>query len=133
MKVILNKSFGGFRPSVFAYNEHARRNGVNLYWYEFSMSGYELTEQPGYFDLPLTKHLGDHVSYGEMDWSAVYHLEGESREDADLIDIVEQYGEQASSLVSNLEVVEIPDSLKGRYTIDEYDGLETLHEDVQTW
>ena len=53
------------------------------------------------------------------------------REDATLIECVEELGEKANGDCAKLEIVEIPDNLK--YTIDCYDGYETLHEDVQTY
>ena len=134
MKVILNKCYGGFRPSVLAYNEHAKRNGIELFWYHsVGVYDYELTDEPGFFDHPITKYLGKRIKADDIDWDYVYHLEEASREDSDLIDIVEQYGEKADSIVSRLVVVEIPDELAGRYMVDEYDGFETLHEKVQEW
>ena len=137
--MILNKCYGGFRPSVFAYNEHAKRNGIELFWYhpvgkyDHGYAVYKLTNEPGFFDRPITKYLGRRIKANDIDRDCVYHLEEASREDADLIDIVEQYGERASSSVSNLVVVEIPDCLAGRYIVDEYDGFETLHENVPIW
>lgn len=133
MKVILNKCFGGFRPSVFAYNEHARRNAKALFWYTLNVHDYEFTENPRDFDTPSTIYYGKKVGFYDMDYENVYNLDKGHREDPVLIDIVEKYGEKASSFVSDLVVVEIPDELAGRYTIDDYDGVETLHEKVKAW
>lgn len=44
---------------------------------------------------------------------------------------VEELGEKANGKYSRLEVVEIPDGLD--YVIDDYDGIETLHENVRCW
>lgn len=134
MKVILNKCYGGFQPSALAYNEHAKRNGIELFWYHsVGINDYKLTNEPEFFDYPISKYFGRRIKRGDIDWGCVYHLNEASREDSDLIDIVEKYGERASSCVSNLVVVEIPDDLAGRYIVDEHDGFETLHEMVQEW
>ena len=48
-----------------------------------------------------------------------------------MIEVVEELGEKASGRFGNLKVVEIPDDLE--YVIDEYDGIETLHQKVKEW
>jgi hypothetical protein len=48
----------------------------------------------------------------------------ESRHDADLIAVVEQLGEEANGLCSELTIVEIEGS---KYRVDEYDGNESIH------
>tara|TARA_Y100000590_G_scaffold444979_1_gene576464 strand:+ start:302 stop:721 length:420 start_codon:yes stop_codon:yes gene_type:complete len=48
------------------------------------------------------------------------------RHNEHLVSIVEMYGKNASdNLVSQLEIVEIPDGCK--YNIDEYDGMESVN------
>lgn len=54
----------------------------------------------------------------------------DKREDEVLIDIVERLGEKAN-VYSELVIVEIPEDLD--YIIDDYDGIETLHEKVKEW
>lgn len=53
------------------------------------------------------------------------------REDKTLIEVVEELGEEANGRYADLKIVEIPDDLN--YTIDDYDGIETLHQKVQEW
>ena len=81
----------------------------------------------------FTKDFGEVViNISKSDWDN-YHLylsEGH-REDPILIEVVEELGEEASGKFGELVVVEIPDDLE--YTIDNYDGIETLHEDVPVW
>ena len=47
------------------------------------------------------------------------------RNDARLIKIVEQLGEDANGMCAKLEIVEIPDTATD-YHVEEYDGLETV-------
>lgn len=58
-----------------------------------------------------------------------YNIE---RHDPFLIKAIEQLGENESSVkYADLKIVEIPDGKK--YEIDEYDGIESIHEKVEHW
>ena len=39
--------------------------------------------------------------------------------------------EKANGSCSSLTIIEIPDDIQ--YTIDEYDGMESVHEDHRSW
>jgi hypothetical protein len=54
-----------------------------------------------------------------------------SRDDAILVQIVEQLGESANTSYSALKVVEIPDDVE--WHIESYDGLEHIAENHRTW
>lgn len=59
--------------------------------------------------------------------------EKEYRTNPIVVAIVEELGEEANGGCSELEVVDIPfDSTEG-WEIDEYDGLETIHETHRSW
>jgi len=53
------------------------------------------------------------------------------RDDPILVAVVEELGEAASTNLSELEVVDIPDGTS--WVIEEYDGLEWVAESHQTW
>ena len=53
------------------------------------------------------------------------------RDDPALVQVVEQLGDEANGLCSNLVVVEIPDDVK--WVIEEYDGIEHIAEVHRTW
>lgn len=56
------------------------------------------------------------------------------RDDPDLVHIVETLGEKANSTYAQLKVVQVPTWLKEKgWTIQEYDGLEHIAENHQTW
>lgn len=76
--------------------------------------------------------MGDYVEISNEDYKKYsLYLDEEHREDTILIEVVEELGEKASGRFGKLKVVEIPEDLD--YVIDEYDGIETLHEKVQEW
>lgn len=132
MKVILNKCFGGFHPSHEAYMRYAEKKGIQLFCYELTAShDYKKTQRGGIFSYYFMKDFGDTIKREDVDWNSMLRLSKDFREDSTLIEVVEELGEKASSGVSDLQVVEIPDGMK--YVIDDYDGVETLHADVPTW
>lgn len=79
----------------------------------------------------FTEDFGDSVESEKIDWKAHLYLNSDHRDDPTLIEVVEELGEKASGKYGNLVVVEIPDDMD--YVIDEYDGIETLHEKVKMW
>lgn len=71
---------------------------------------------------------------GIADSEGVYAYDIE-RDDIDLVRIVEELGEQASDdRYAKLKVVEVPLWLREKgWSIEEYDGLEHIAEEHQTW
>lgn len=62
-----------------------------------------------------------------------YDFELESdRTNPRLIEVVEKLGKEASGPYAALRVIEIPDDVKEWY-IDNYDGIETIHEKHRYW
>lgn len=59
-----------------------------------------------------------------------YSQENE-RTDLRLVECVEKLGKRANGKYAKLVIVEIPADLD--YVIDDYDGIETLHQRVQEW
>ena len=53
------------------------------------------------------------------------------RTDPRLIAVVEKLGKAASGSLACVEIVEIPDGID--WTIDEYDGMETVEEKHRSW
>lgn len=53
------------------------------------------------------------------------------RTDPKLVECVETLGDKANGSYAKLEVIEIPDGTE--YEIDDYDGIETIHEVHQSW
>lgn len=54
-----------------------------------------------------------------------------SRDDPDLVAVVEKFGEAASADMSSLKIVEIPDNVE--WEVMDYDGVEWVAEKHKTW
>ena len=136
-KVILNKCFGGFDVSKEAYMLYAKKKGLTLYLYESEFINRKFIYKKVNDDNSIFRHyfikdMGDNVEISNEDYEKYcLYLKDEHREDPILIEVVEELGEKASERFGNLKVVEIPDDLE--YVIDEYDGIETLHQKVEEW
>lgn len=137
MKVILNKCYGGFGVSQEAYELYAKKKGIELFAYKLDFKNgkpiYRKTDMSSsIFTITFTKDFGDYVELSD-DNSEKYILElrGNHREDPVLIEVVEELGDRVNSPFSKLVVVDIPDGME--YEIDDYDGVETLHQKVETW
>ena len=136
-KVILNKCYGGFDVSYKAYQLYAKKKGLKLYMYKLEVTDngniYKKVKYKGFPFLEFfIKDFGDVALISEEEY-AKYNLflDINDREDPILIEVVEELGKDASGRFGNLVVVEIPDDLD--YVIDEYDGIETLHQRTQEW
>ena len=132
MKVILNKCFGGFGFSHEATMMYAKEKGFELYAYGHnSPDNYFRINNPddAFLHYYFKKDFGEFPK--EINWDEYFRLDGEYREDPVAVAIVEKLGDKASGRFSKLVVVDIPDGMK--YVIDDYDGVETLHEEVRVW
>lgn len=153
MKVAINTCYGGFGLSKIAIIMLLRKKGYSdlyfykmkyddLYWiYRFERISEKeyLNNKDLYSPMICTKDFGDLIStedneiYEEFDESiiTIYDL-CEKRSDKDLIEVIETIGTTgASSRSANLKIVEIPDDIE--YTIDNYDGIESVHEKHRVW
>ena len=54
-----------------------------------------------------------------------------TREDPDLIAIIDEMGEESFGMFAYLKIVEIPNDVE--YEITEFDGSETIREKCRTW
>jgi len=152
MKVILNKCYGGFMLSNKAQFEYYRRKGTPAFAYDrvTDWQTHETTfvrvynanqtvEGPSAWGLLwLNVDVGEQfrADFGFIPESVptesiLRPSTNDLRVDPIAIAIVEEMGDEASGWASELEVVEIPDGMD--WVIDDYDGIETLHEKVRTW
>lgn len=134
MKIILNKCYGGFGLSKEAYELYAKKKGLTLYPYYDSSKDNFITLKKGdssFLTYYFIEDFGDEVLKNKIDWSKHLYLNYEYRNDPILIEVVEELGAKANGRFSNLVVVDIPDNMD--YVIDDYDGIETLHENIKVW
>ena len=142
MKIILNKCFGIFQASELAHDMYAKKRHIDIYKYKMSASEYTLYHKVDKFgqsnswtdQVYSMKDFGNIIGGGELWSKSTLHLTlgPEDREDPFFIEVVEELGKDASTEYSNLKVVEIPDDLND-FVIENYDGMEKLHQRVQEW
>lgn len=152
MKVILNKCYGGFMLSNKAQFEYYRRKGTPAFAYD-RVTDWQTQETTFvrvhdanqtvegssacgllWFGVDMGERFpSDHGFIPKsVPTESVLCMDTDAiRVDPIAIAIVEEMGEEASGWASELRVVEIPDWMD--WVIDDYDGIETLHEDVPTW
>ena len=131
MKVAINKCYGGFGLSYEAVMRYGELIGIKLYPYinEFNSNRYVLYSGTGkymwlcYFTKPLIDDKYDNDSY--------FRENDIKRNDLNLIKVIEELGEKANGQHAKIKIVEIPDDIE--WEIDEYDGMETIHEIHASW
>jgi hypothetical protein len=109
MKIVLNKCYGGFSISKEAA-ELMAKNGC-----ERAKKELEESKKDNWF------------GYGYVDGMDG----GYDRTSEHLILAVETLKEKADGSSASLRVIEIPDGID--YFIDEYDGIESVHEQHRSW
>lgn len=135
MKIAINNCYGGFSLSITGLRRYAELKGKTAYFFkgygDYIPIPHEEEEEAGIFftafdtpDLELIsgKEGNDHYIPSRP----------ENRTDPDLIKVIEELGsENASGGCAKLKIVEIPDGVQ--WEIDEYDGIETIHEVHRSW
>ncbi|MBP7319542.1 MAG: hypothetical protein KA953_00605 [Lachnospiraceae bacterium] len=123
MKIILNKSYGGFGASYEAYELYAKKMGIELYAYKFDFGLLEWVRTTGTSEPCI---IYSRVNCDKIkDLKDTLYLSGGMRTDKTFIEVVEELGDKASSSLSELKVFEIPDN--SDYIVSDYDGIETLY------
>ena len=122
-QVVINDKFGGFGLSLKAIKWLI----VNRDW--------EVTE---YDDGGVKDDTADVIDTGNSpdDVMPKYRLvadkrNGEFRANQDLIDVVDELGEDANGKHADLKIVEVPADVK--WELKEYDGNEWIAEEHRTW
>jgi len=141
MKVIINNCYGGFGLSVQATELYLKKIGKECFFYK--QTGYAYSGDEEYtkvttveandcmFVHVYTKDMGEvfNKCVNEHYW---YERFDDDRSNKELIETVEELGCKVSSgSCAELKIVEIPDDVE--YTIDEYDGIESIHEVHRSW
>ena len=137
MKIVLNKCYGGFGLSPIAIKGYLKLKGKDCFFYQkdykTGMLNRVSVEVATTYDISLTKDYGEQIKEDWKSFDADYfYCNDIERTDLDLIKVVETLGESISSgSCAKLKVVEIPDDIE--YEIDEYDGIESIHETHRSW
>ena len=141
MKVVINRCYGGFGLSAKAIELFLKKHNKECFFYKQTGYAHEGNEEytkvetdkadDGRLTHVMLKEMGE--KFNEID-NEFYYYESfyDDRNNTTLIETVEELGiEAASGDHAELDIVEIPDGIN--YTIDEYDGIETIHEAHRSW
>ncbi|KGL45707.1 hypothetical protein BMT55_16720 [Listeria newyorkensis] len=139
MKLVVNRCYGGYGLSskailrvlelkgetVFAYvqmDKNLEREAENLKAIDKDYKE-GFWDNIYYFREPLDLCENGDISFDELRYKNEIDVDFD-REDKDLVQIVEELDAEASTNLSELEVLEIPDNHE--YYIDDYDGVERI-------
>ena len=140
MKVAVNRCYGGFDLSPKAVKMLMNRKGLNCFMYKQTKYKFdsgkeeftridETSEECGLGTYYAKNDLGDKTDNITKD--SYWYYGDIDRTDEDLISVIEELGNDASGRFGSIEVVEIPDDIE--WEIDNYDGIETIHECHRSW
>jgi hypothetical protein len=119
MKIVVNKCYGGFGLSDKACK---RLIELGIRHFESFEKLTEDSENPYIID-SHDSLCGDYYTNFNKEKYRTHPL---------LIQVIEELGEkEASSKLANLRILDIPDNIQ--YEIDDYDGIETIHEIHRSW
>ena len=125
LKIVINKCYGGFDLSPEA----------KLRLYELGEKSC-LSDAEDYFGGNWSLELSAKTSISE--WKTIFTPDGKyvittniARDNPNLIKVVEELGLKASGKFAELKIVEIPNDAD--WEIDEYDGMESIHEKHRIW
>lgn len=138
MKIVINSCYGGFSLSPQAMLEFYKRKGRECHFFtQPNFRGKYIPVDPdsktGISQMMLSAFDVTNPDVDEDDFWKKHYLDSipEDRTDSDLIAVVEQLGDDASGSCAQLKVIEIPDGTN--WEIDEYDGVESIHEVHSSW
>ena len=140
-EIVINKCFGGFGLSYDGVMEYATNKGIKLYAYvdkrnpDGSLMGFDKKER---FE-PYTKQADAFLIYystkplknGKNDNDSYFSCSDIDRDDVDLVRAVRKLKKKANARFANLKIIKIPTDVE--FEVDEYDGLESIHEKHRSW
>jgi hypothetical protein len=136
MKVVINTCYGGFGLSYKATMRYAELKGLKLYpFVEDGGIGSKkfrpyIEGEKAWIVHYATEPLDNDGHYIKDAYWASYRMY-ENRHDPLLARVVEELGDEANGSHAELRIIEIPDGVD--YEVDEYDGIESIHEKHRSW
>lgn len=142
MKIVINKCYGGFGVSPLGLKMYAELKGKKAYFYtqtKYSfidkVDEYSKIKTPSRDSMGIycsTKDYGKSFSQFPKDSDKTFIWEHNlKRTDKSLVKVVETLGVKANGWAANLRVIDILDGIS--YEIDDYDGIESIHEEHRSW
>lgn len=139
MKIAINKCYGGFDLSFEAQKLYCERKGIGFHPYKQTKYKFkdgkneytyikDLKEDEGSVYISNT-YIGNTCETIPND--KYWYYGNIERNDKDLIDVIETLGDRANGRFGNIKIVDIPDDVT--WEINDYDGIETIHEVHRSW
>ena len=153
VKVVVNRCHGGFSLSKKAVARLAELRGKTayffklkvgpgdkyaplsvdsedgLFWTAFSIPNPNeyFAEEKSWYEMTMEERKASNEKYSAVDLEA----RPEDRADPLLVQVVEELGKEANGTCAELEIVEIPEGVE--WHIQDYDGMEAIHEEHRSW
>lgn len=129
MKVVINKCYGGFGLSPKAVMRYAELAGITLHH-----DGDGFCDH--YYKVPAEQYKKQYEESERTRYytaiNGLYFSERQiARNDPNLVQVVEELGEESWGGYAELAIVDIPDGVQ--WEIVEYDGIEHIAEVHRTW
>ncbi len=152
MKIVINRCFGGFGLSKAAVKRMAELEGRECYFFkldyptdtyipanedesEMFWTAFSIHNPNEVIGKSFRDEDGTYRTFNELYGKYSLPSRPDDRTDLKLVQVVEELGGEhrkgASGRCAELHIVEIPDGIE--WEIDEYDGMETVHEVHRSW
>jgi hypothetical protein len=138
MKIVINCCFGGFGLSREAVMLYAKKKGFELCPFtdkgrnpDGTLDFHKFVPCDGDDGTFLMHYTTKPLKNGKYQEGIYLSPDDIERTDPILVEVVQELGDKASGRHANLKIIEIPDGIE--YEIDEYDGIETVHEAHRSW
>lgn len=153
MEIAINKCYGGFSLSPKAVARLAELQGRKCYFFKADMvygreyipSTLEECSKVAFwsaFDIPNPPRQPNSSKWSKLSneqkerWNKKYRKHNFSCRNVDrcdplLIQVIKELGKEANGFCAKIGIVEVPDGVN--WEINEYDGMETIHESHRTW
>lgn len=132
MKIVVNKCYGGFSLSPKCIERYYKLKGMKCYHFSKDGGVYIPHDGDGLFITSFSVPNPNDFKQKEL-WDNYYLTNRpENRTCPLLIQAIEEIGEKESSgSCAALRIIEIPDGVD--WELDEYDGIESVHEKHRSW
>lgn len=141
MKIVVNKCYGGFGLSHEAEKYYLNLIGKECFWYvvygtykskDTKYKKVDPVDERGVSTYTSMHDLGEIINGEILFNDDNYWYYGDlKRDDVNLVKTVEDLGSKANSWAADLRVIEIPDGVN--WELDEYNGVESIHEVHRSW
>jgi len=132
-EIVINDCFGGFGLSDEAFELYLNKKGIKFYKGKKKFFG------NSYYTVPEKKYKrlskkwreedGDYGRINAKNW--YLSCRDIKRDDPVLVEVVKLLKKKANGFCAGLKIVKIPADVD--FGIDEYDGLESIHEIHRSW